>query len=120
VFSTDPAAWFWFLFLGAGVAVGCCYGLSSLALLHRHVARRHGKAYGWLLAAGTCLLSGAGIWIGRCIRFNSWDILHRPLHLLRSVIGQFDRNALLLCILFTAMSAGAYLLLRMFLPEDAK
>jgi len=84
------------------------------------VAQKHGKARGWLLVAGTSLLSGVGVWIGRCMRFNSWDIWHRPLHLLRGIAEQLDRNAMLLCILFTAMSAGAYLLLRAFLPEDTE
>jgi len=120
VFSTDPAAWFGFMFLCGGSVAGCCCGMLSLILLHRHTARKYGKAIGWLLAAGTTLLSGAGVWIGRCMRFNSWDIWHRPLHLLRSVAEQFDRDSLLLCILFTAMSAGAYLLLRSFLPEESK
>ena len=119
-FSSEPTVWLGFLHLCAGVAVGCCAGLISLILLHRHIGRKYGKARGWLLAAGTWPLSGAGIWIGRCMRFNSWDILHRPLQLLRSVFAQFDRDALLLCVLFTAMNAGAYLLLRVFLPEEAK
>ena len=119
-FSTDPAVWFGFLHLCGGIIAGCCCGLLSLVLLQRYIAGAYGKAYGWLLAACTWPLSGAGIWIGRCMRFNSWDILHRPLHLLRSVAAQFDRDALLLCLIFTAMSAGAYLLLRAFLPEESK
>jgi len=118
IFNSDPAVWFGFLHLCAGVMVGCCYGLISLLLLQRHVVRTYGRAYGWSLAVGTSLLSGVGIWIGRCMRFNTWDIWHRPLHLLRSVIAQFDRRALLLCLLFAAMSAGAYLLLRVFFPEE--
>jgi uncharacterized membrane protein len=120
VFSSDPAAWFGFLHLCAGVAVGCCFGLVSLALLQRHVARKYGRARGWLLAACTSLLSGAGVWIGRCMRFNTWDIWHRPRYLLRGIVDQFDRNAFLLCLLFAAMSAGAYLLLRAFLPDELK
>jgi len=119
-FSADPAAWFGFLHLCAGVITGCCFGLFSLVLLQRHVACRYGGAHGWLLAAGTSLLSGVGIWIGRCMRFNSWDLVHRPLHLLRSIAARLDRDALLLCVLFAIMSAGAYLLLRVLLPQEAK
>ena len=117
-FTARPAPWFGFLHLCAGVMAGCCFGLISLVLLQRHVTRRYGKARGWLLASVTCLLSGAGIWIGRCMRFNSWDIVHRPLVLLRGVLAQFDRNALLLCLIFAVMSAGAYLLLRALLQEE--
>jgi len=120
VFSSAPSVWFGFLHLCAGIAVGCCFGLISLVLLQRYIIRMYGKAHGWLLAGGASLLSGVGIWIGRCMRFNTWDIWHRPLHLLRSVLRQFDGNAIQLCLLFAIMSAGAYLLLRAFLPDDLK
>ena len=118
-FSAAPAVWFGFLHLCTGVIAGCCLGLISLILLHRHITSQYGGTPGWLLAAGTSLLSGVGVWIGRCMRFNSWDILHRPLHLLRSIAAQLDRDALLLCLLFAIMNAGAYLLLRVLLPEEA-
>ena len=120
VFTTEPAIWFGFLHLCAAIVTGYCFGIISLVLLQRYAGSRYGKTQGWLLAAGMMPLSGVGIWIGRCMRFNSWDIVHHPLYLLRSIAAQFDRNALLLCILFTIMSAGAYLLLRAFLPEDSK
>ena len=119
-FSTHPLTWFGFTHLLAGVIVGCCFGLISLLLLQRYVTKTHGKALGWLLAAGCSLLSGVGIWMGRCLRLNSWDIAHKPLQLLQAVTESFHRQALLLCLIFAAMSAGAYLLLRVFVPEELK
>ncbi|MCW3491657.1 DUF1361 domain-containing protein [Dethiobacter alkaliphilus] len=116
-FSADPAVWFGFLHLVAGVAVGCGFGLLSLVMLQRYTERTRGAVWSWLLVAGTSLLSGIGIWIGRNLRFNSWDILFRPFHLLRNIASQFDRNAFLLCLLFTIMCAGAHLLVVSFNKE---
>jgi len=36
----------------------------------------------------------------------------------RNIIAQFDLDAFLLCILFVIMSAGTYLLFRVFLNEE--
>lgn len=108
-----------FLHLCAGVAVGCVTGMLSLVLLQRCVARNYGVARGWLLVAIVMPLSGLGVWIGRCLRFNSWDVL-RPVSLLRQVLGSFDLEALQLCVIFTIMGAGAYLLTRALLPAEGK
>jgi len=114
-FSADPATWFVFLILITGVATGCGFGLLSLVMLQRHIKQRHGAIWGCLLITTVSLSSGIAIWIGRILRFNSWDIVFRPFYLIRSIIAQFDLDAFLLCILFAIMSAGMYLLFRVFL-----
>ena len=114
-FIGEPALWFRFLLLIAGVAIGCGLGLLSLIIVQRFVKERHGIVWSWLIVAGTSILSGIAIWIGRILRFNSWDILFRPLYLIHNVPAQFDASAFLICILFAIMCAGAYLLLRVFL-----
>jgi uncharacterized membrane protein len=116
--ETSPRVWFGYLHLCAGIAVGTCSGLLSLALLHHHIAKRYGQASGWAFAGAACFLSGIGIWIGRCMRFNTWDIWQDPWFLLRSALAQLNPRTILLCLLFAAMTAGAYLLLRCFLPLE--
>ena len=118
--DTAAGKWFGLLHLSAGIVVGLCFGLLSLLLLHRHVAKRYGRATGWVFAGTACFLSGVGIWIGRCMRFNTWDIWQNPLHLLRMVFGQLDWDAAKLCLVFAVMTAGAYLLLHVFLPLDMR
>ncbi len=119
-FSGDPAVWFVFLILIAGVAVGSGLGSLSLVMLQRHVAQERGVVWSWLLVAGISLLSGIGIWIGRILRFNSWDMVFRPFYLIRNIARQFNWDAFLLCILFAIMSAGAYLLLQVFLTKELR
>ena len=109
--ESSPAVWFGVLHLCAGVAAGTCLGLLSLRLLHRHMAGRYGKPWGWVFVGGACLLGGIAIWIGRCMRFNSWDIWGDPHFLLRSVLAELNRNTVTLCLLFAVMCFGAYLLL---------
>lgn len=116
-FSADPATWFVFLILITGVATGCGFGLLSLVMLQRHIKQKHGAIWGCLLITTVSLSSGIAIWIGRILRFNSWDIVFRPFFLIRNIIAQFDFDAFLLCVLFAIMSAGTYLLFRVFLNE---
>ncbi|HTY87447.1 MAG TPA: DUF1361 domain-containing protein [Candidatus Acidoferrum sp.] len=57
---------------------GLVLGFVSLYLMQSVVARRFGRAAGWLfvvLATGLCSI---GIYLGRFLRFNSWDVFLRP------------------------------------------
>ena len=117
-FSADPAMWFIFLILITGIATGCGFGSLSLVMFQRHIKQKHGAIWGCLLITTVSLSSGIAIWIGRILRFNSWDIVFRPFYLIRNIIAQFDLYAFLLCILFAIMSAGTYLLFRVFLNKE--
>lgn len=57
---------------------GLLLGYTSLAVVQRIVARRFGKATGWLVAITAMGLSGFGIYLGRFLRWNSWEVLTRP------------------------------------------
>ena len=60
------------------------------------------------------LLSGYAIYLGRFIRFNSWDVVFRPLHLLRFVVGSFDKQALSFSLQFFLLSFFIYLIFYLF------
>ena len=60
---------------------GLVLGFVSLFLMQTLVARRLGRAGGWLFIAAVAGLSGFGIYLGRFLRFNSWDIVYKPFEL---------------------------------------
>jgi uncharacterized membrane protein len=102
-----PVAIFDAVLLFTFALTGMCLAFSSLLLVHRVVARRHGPWLGWLFVAVVALLSGFGIYLGRFQRWNSWDLLVRPVQLLSEMAGwvlhPFPHRA---AFAFTALMGG--------------
>jgi uncharacterized membrane protein len=86
-------------------------------MLQRYIEKTFGARWGWIMVSVVSLLSGVAIWLGRVLRFNSWDVVTNPFGLLSDTVARFDGNAFMLSIIFAVMTAGSYLLLRVFLPD---
>ncbi|HET9647445.1 MAG TPA: DUF1361 domain-containing protein, partial [Microlunatus sp.] len=67
--------WFDAALIGAFAAAGLALGLASLLVVHHVVEARAGSVVGWLVAAGSLVLSAIGVYLGRFPRFNSWDVI---------------------------------------------
>jgi len=116
-FTDDYHIWFSFLHIIAGVAIGCILGVLSLIMLQRYIEKEFGVKQGWLLVGGVSVLSGVAIWLGRVLRFNSWDIVFNPIGLLQSIMRRLDAGAFYMCVIFAVMTAGAYMMIKMFIPR---
>jgi uncharacterized membrane protein len=95
---------------------GFLLGFWSLYLMQSVVARRAGKAAGWLFIVLMAGLGGLGVYIGRFLRWNSWDIFVNPLGVLRDVAQLAadpiaNRTSILLAVLFAVFMLMAYLML---------
>ncbi len=104
---TKPSSipiWYDSLMVFSYALTGLLAGLLSLYLIHRVMDRLVGLVLGWLVVAGSLLLSGFGIYLGRFERWNSWDILTNPAGLLADVFKQLTNpTALQLTVVFTLM-----------------
>ena len=79
--------WFDIALLTSFAGAGLMLGWGSVATVQDTLARTSSRLTGWLVAAGSLLLSGYGIYLGRFLRWNSWDVLSRPGALLDVVDG---------------------------------
>lgn len=70
--------WFDVVLLASMAATGLLLGYSSVADVHRVVARKFGDVAGWSVAFLSLFLSGLGIYFGRFLRWNSWDLFVAP------------------------------------------
>ncbi|HEX4644351.1 MAG TPA: DUF1361 domain-containing protein [Verrucomicrobiae bacterium] len=64
---------------------GFLLGFVSLYLMQTLVARRWGRAAGWLFSLLACGLGGFGIYLGRFLRWNSWSVVTHPMDLSRDI-----------------------------------
>lgn len=95
---------------------GLVLGFLSLYIMHTVVARRFGRALGWLFVFGAAGLSSFGVYIGRFLRLNSWDVVVRPGRVYHD-LGQWFGSPMLnqrsagFILLFAAFLFIAYLML---------
>ncbi len=78
--------WYDFVMLSSAACTGLLLGYASLLDVHKILEERFGCRCGWMVAAGTLILSGYGVYLGRVLRWNSWDIITNPRGLLAFVI----------------------------------
>lgn len=101
--------WIALIYLGAGIFLGVVFGLSSTKMIAKSVGLKRGKflnlMYNFIISA----LVGYGVYIGRFLRFNTWDLLE-PLNLLKQLVVDFDRFALLFSILIGGFYFVAYMI----------
>ena len=71
---------------------GLILGFVSLYLMQSVVARKLGRAAGWLFVLLMAGLGSVGIYVGRFLRFNSWDAVVNPGKLYHD-LGTWTTNA---------------------------
>ena len=111
-----PVFWMDLVLILLFALTGLALGFLSLYLMQSLVARRLGRAVGWLFVASAAALGGVGIYIGRFLRWNSWDVLLNPLDVLRDVAHRVfslpsDLRPALLAALFAVFVFLTYVLL---------
>ena len=114
LYSMEKLPWNNFFSISYAVFLGCALSALSLYLLHGEVRRAKGSTRAWGMVVAVHLLSGYAIYLGRFIRFNSWDAVLRPVHLLRFVVGSFDKQALSFSLQFFLLSLFIYLIFYLF------
>ena len=77
--------WYDLALLFSCAGTGLLLGYVSLLEVQVTVEEQLGRLAGWMVAAGSLLLSGFGIYLGRFLRRNSWDPLTDPAGLFRDV-----------------------------------
>lgn len=114
LYSMEKLPWNNFFSISYAVFLGGALSALSLYLLHRELRRTKGNLKAWGMVVAVHLLSGYAIYLGRFIRFNSWDAVLRPVHLLRFVVGSFDKQALSFSLQFFLLSLFIYLMFYLF------
>ncbi len=120
LYNFDLQTWNNFFSISFGVFLGCALSALSLYIFHRYVEKHKGKLVGWVFAVVAHLLSGYAIYLGRFIRFNSWDVLFSPLTLIRFVVSNIDKVAIIFTFHFFLLSLIIYSIFYLFiyLGED--
>ncbi len=84
---TRGPLWHDFALLFSCAATGVGLALCSLFEVHRRVAARFGRGWGWAVVMAFGLSTGYAIWLGRILRFNSWDLVVTPAKVARSALS---------------------------------
>lgn len=118
--------WFDVLMLYWFSWTGVLLGLVSLYLMHDLVARRLGRAVGWLFVVAAAGLGSLGIYLGRFLRWNTWDLVRRPGPLADELLGRVTDPAaqprllgftLVFTALFLSMYVAVYIFARFARPR---
>ena len=70
--------WYDLALLLSCAGTGLLLGYVSLLEVQDAVEEQLGRRAGWMVAAGSLVLSGFGIYLGRFLRWNSWEVLTDP------------------------------------------
>jgi uncharacterized membrane protein len=107
--------WFDAALIGTFAAAGLALGLASLLIVHQVVEARVGRAFGWVVAVTSLVLSAVGVYLGRFPRFNSWDVVTDPDGLVAVVLQRLADpfgNPFLVrfSVLMSTLLLGSYLM----------
>jgi uncharacterized membrane protein len=121
--ASDAPAWYDLALLLSCAGTGLLLGYLSLIDVQGVVARSFGRAWGWILALTSLLLSGFAMYLGRFLRWNSWDVLIEParvVQLVGALLHPEDHlKALAVTLIFGVIFTLGYITLRVLLvhPE---
>ncbi len=108
-YLADLDGWVELLYVSSGIFLALIYGLYSTALVHHSIPIKWNKILDIIFSGIISLLCGYGVYIGRFLRFNSWDITE-PLHLLRTLVADLDRFAVIFTIIIATIYFFSYII----------
>jgi uncharacterized membrane protein len=103
---------------------GLLVGYLSLIDVQGIVARSVGRAWSWIFALTSLLLSGFAIYLGRFLRWNSWDVLIEPMRLFQimgALVHPEDHvRAFAVTFIFGVILTLGYITLRVLLAHPER
>jgi uncharacterized membrane protein len=105
--TANALIWYDIILNAAFAIMGHLIGLFSLLFVHQVFTKLYGKAVGWCVVTGACLLSGFGIYLGRFVRLNSTDVIVYPFISLKEIVG----NLFYLKAVLFSLSVGFFILI---------